>query len=173
MWLTVADPAHAALNRLAVVAFLGIALVLWPIWVPWSLWLVEKSPVRRRALGALIWMGGIVSLVAAILLLRWQPVSVVAGHSIRYDYPGATDPIQSMILLVGYVVPTVASFFVSSSRLVRLIGTSLAASLVVTYFTERDTLTSVWCFFAAVLSGQILVAVAARRAEATLAPGTA
>jgi hypothetical protein len=57
------------------------------------------------------------------------------------------------------VIPTVAPLFVSTSYLSRTIGTLLVVSLGLTALTERDTLTSVWCFFAALLSGLIWVAV--------------
>jgi hypothetical protein len=163
VWLTVGDSQSELLNRLAVNVFLGIALVVWPVWAPWSLRLVEQDPVRRRVLTMLTRLGGAVSMVAAVLLARWQPQSVIAGHSIRYDYAGASDPMLSFVLLAAYVVPTVAPFFVSSARVVRIIGASLAASLVFTYLMQRDTLTSVWCFFAAVLSVQILLAASSKR----------
>jgi hypothetical protein len=65
------------------------------------------------------------------------------------------------------VMPTVVPFFVSTARLARTIGVALAASLVVTVIVQRDALTSVWCFFAAILSGLVLLAVdRERRAEA-------
>jgi hypothetical protein len=47
----------------------------------------------------------------------------------------------------------------------KAIGTTLVASLAAAALIERDALTSVWCFFAAILSGVILVAV--RREPAT------
>src|SRR5690348_1383449 len=34
VWLTIHDGQHASLHRLAVGAFLGFALIVWPIWLP-------------------------------------------------------------------------------------------------------------------------------------------
>ena len=40
-------------------------------------------------------------------------------------------------------------------------GGVLVVALVVTFAVERTTLTSVWCFFAAILSGVIVMGIAA------------
>jgi hypothetical protein len=48
---------------------------------------------------------------------------------------------------------------VSTTPVARTIGLTLVGSLVATVVVERHALTSVWCFFAAILSGLILVVV--------------
>jgi hypothetical protein len=49
VWLTIGRVDEHVVNRLAVMAFLGIAMIAWPIWSPASLWSVERNPSRRRA----------------------------------------------------------------------------------------------------------------------------
>jgi hypothetical protein len=153
-----ADP-NSSLHRLAVNTFLGFALVIWPFWVPLSVRIMERSAARRRALTALSWFGGLVGVSAALLLSRWQPVASVAGHSIRYDYPGTSDSPIHFLLLVAYAVSVVLPLFVSTAKLARTIGVVLVLSVMITVSIERDAFTSVWCFFAAILSGLIAVAV--------------
>lgn len=160
VWLTMDGGADATLHHAAVNAFLGIALVAWPIWLPISLRRIEKDSLRRRALTALCWLGGAVSATALFLLLRWQPTAMVVGHTIRYDYAGSTNAVQSFINLAAYVTASVGPFFVSTARMTRTIGFTFVASLVIVYTVQRDVLVSVWCFFAAVLSVLILLAVA-------------
>ena len=116
VWLTIGGDAGTTLHHAAVNAFLGIALVLWPIWLPISLRRIEKDSARRRALSGLCWLGGAVSATALVLLFRWQPVAVVVGHSIRYDYAGSSDALQGFINLAAYVTATVVPFFVSTAR---------------------------------------------------------
>jgi hypothetical protein len=65
----------------------------------------------------------------------------------------------AILLLVAYLVPTIEPFFVSTMRTARVIGFTLAVSVVATFVLERDALTSVWCFFAAILSVQTLIAI--------------
>ena len=50
-------------------------------------------------------------------------------------------------------------FFVSTFRMARALGLVLALSLLVSALVQDQALTSVWCFFAAFLSGLILIAV--------------
>ena len=158
VWLTI-DGGHTTLHRLAVGLFLGVALVVWPTWLPFALRLVEQNPTRRRALGALAWVGGAVAAYACVFLARFPPVAQVAGHSIRYDYAGSGDTRSHLFYLLAYAAPTVLPFFVSTVSLARTIGMMLVVSMVASAAVQRDALTSVWCFFAAILSGLILVAV--------------
>jgi hypothetical protein len=159
VWQTI-HGGHPLLNRFAVSGFLGIALVVWPTWLPFALRLVERDPTRRRALGALFWAGGAVAAAALVLLVRFHPVAQIAGHSIRYDYVGSGDAPARLLYLGAYVVPTVAPFFVSTLKLARPLGIVLVLSLVASVIVQRDALTSVWCFFAAILSSLLLIAVA-------------
>jgi len=167
VWLTIAGD-HHTLNRVAVSVFLTIALVVWPTWLPFALRRIECSATRRRTLAALLVAGGVVAVCAVLLMVSFPPFARIAGHSISYDYAGTGDAPKHLLLLLAYVVPTVAPFFASSLHMARLLGSVLAASLLVSVLVKRDALTSVWCFFAAVLSGLILLALA-REQRATLA----
>ena len=79
-----------------------------------------------------------------------------------------------IVVLLGYLAPTVLPFFVSTAPRSRLIGIALIGSLSVAIVVQRDAMASVWCFFAAILSGLILGAIEqARRiagARAAAAP---
>jgi hypothetical protein len=159
VWLTMSD-GETMLHRLAVGSFLGVALIVWPTWLPLALRLVERDATRRRALGALFWVGAAVATYAAVFLVRFRPVAKIAGHSIRYDYVSSGDAPSHLFYLLAYAIPTVVPFFVSTVSLARTIGILLVVSLITSAVVQRDALTSVWCFFAAMLSGLILVAVA-------------
>jgi len=140
-------------------AFLGLALVVWPMWLPFSLRLIERSPERRKALTGLLWVGVSAAATALVLLMRSRPVAVVAGHSIRYDRSGHATGWLGALVLLAYIAPTILPLFVSTAPLARAIGTVLAMSLVLTALIERTAMTSMWCFFAAILSALIWVAM--------------
>jgi hypothetical protein len=159
VWATMDKPLDVGLHEGAVVTFLSLALVIWPLWAPLSLWLIEPRGVRRRVLMSFFCLGVIIAAVALRLLLEWKPVAVVAGHSIDYKHATMGFAIPEWALLLAYAIPTVGSFLVSSRTMVRAIGFTLFVSLILAFLIEREALTSVWCFFAAVLSGMILVAV--------------
>jgi hypothetical protein len=159
VWLTIDSPTHATLQRLAVSLFLGFALVVWPTWVPLSLQRIEQNPSRRRALTAVLCFGIVVSACAAWLLTRWQPVAIVAGHSIRYNYAGNEHVALHLPLLLAYATATLAPFVLSTATRARTIGVTLLLSVAAATLIRREALTSVWCFFAAILSAQVLIAV--------------
>ena len=98
-----------------------------------------------------------------VLASRWQPFATIVGHSIAYSYPGTSNTVLHVLLVVAYIVSTVGPFFVSTSRLARTLGVTLIVSVVAAALIRRDSLTSVWCFFAAILSGLIFFAVAEAR----------
>ena len=152
VWTTIGHPAHAGLQSLGVAVFLGFALVFWPMWVPISLFVAEKNLRRRRALAVLSWIGVLVGGYASVLLIRGRPVAHVAGHSIAYSYVERGPALVLALYLPGYVLPTVVPFFVSTISRAKLMGTVLIVSLLATFLIERQALTSVWCFFAAILS---------------------
>lgn len=160
VWLTMGDPASAGLHQLGVSAFLGFAFVIWPAYAPASLYAAERDPVRRRILRVFALWGALVAASASLLLSRWDPVASVVGHSLRYDHIGGESSVLNGVLLLAYVVPTVVPFLISSTTMARALGGAFAVSLIATLAIERNALTSVWCFFAALLSGLILVAVA-------------
>jgi len=157
VWVTM-DGTHPLLNRMAVSLFVGIALLVWPTWMPLALWRAEREPTRRRALGALVGAGAVVAAYASVFLARFPPVADIVGHSIRYRYTTTGDR-TLLFYLVAYALPSVVPFFVSTTRLARTIGVMLVVSLVTSVVVQRDALTSVWCFFAAMLSAVILLAV--------------
>jgi hypothetical protein len=165
VWLTMADASRTALHDTAVMAYLGFALVLWPIYLPVSLRRAERDPARRRLLAVIGALGLAVAVAAVISLSLWPPDASIAGRSIHYEFTGGKTPVLYILLLVAYVIPTIVPFFVSTIPLTRLIGITLLVSLLVTALVERKGVTSVWCFFAAILSAQILFAV--RRSRIT------
>jgi hypothetical protein len=167
VWLTL-NGSYPLLNRVAVSTFVGIALVVWPTWLPIALRRVERAPERRRALGALLLAGGLVASCALLLIVRFPPLAQIKGHSINYEYAGSGDIPGRLLFLVAYVVPTVVPFFVTTLRMARLLGVVLVLSLLTAIVVQRDALTSVWCFFAAILSCLILVAL--QREQRSLPP---
>lgn len=159
VWLTMSDDPLSPVHRLAVGAFLAIALVIWPLWLPFSLRSIERTPARRSTLTMLFSSGIAVAAYSAFLLTSLRPVARIAGHSILYEYQGRSDNWRHGLYLLAYIVPTIVPFFVSTVSMARAIGVAMVVSLGVAVLVQRDALTSVWCFFAAVLSGMVLVAV--------------
>lgn len=157
VWRTIGNPEQATIQAVSAAVFLGFALVLYPVWSPLALLLPERDPRRRKLLGGLLVFGACVSLYAGALLFRNPPVARVSSHSITYSYGKIGGPLLLALYLPGYVLPTVVPFFVSTIHKAKLMGGILVFGLLATFLIKRQALTSVWCFFAAVMSGVIVL----------------
>lgn len=166
VWLTLGSASHETLHQVAIYAYLACALVVWPTWLPLSLRLAEREPNRRRPLTAIAVMGALFSACALYVLAHGRPTALMAGHSLRYEFGGDGAFPLPLLYFLAYALPVVVPLFVSSVSLARTIGTLLIVSLGATVLIQRHALTSVWCFFAAILSGVIWLAIEQERRSA-------
>jgi ethanolamine transporter EutH len=153
VWLTGGAP---LLRFVAVDLFLGIAVVVWPIWLPLSLGLIERSRSRQWALGATARFGTVVATCAAALLLRWQPSAHVAGTDMIYEGLPGQSLADAILCVLAYVAVAIVPFFLSTVRGARAMGLTMAAALIAAAAVPETARTCVWCLFAFLLSGQVV-----------------
>jgi len=122
--------------------------VLWPIYVPFAVRLLETVPWRRQALLAMQVAGIAVGLYLLYFILAAPVTSRVLGKHIVYESPHFY--ILAVMLLYGSA--TCASGMLSSHRIIQLFGVLALATFLAAYAIHAATLVSVWCFFAAILS---------------------
>ena len=161
LWLTFGnEPSH--LDEILTHIYALFSHVLWPIFVPIAVLILE--PVRwRRAVLKTLAVGGA---VAGLYLLYFWAVdpttSKVVGQHIIYDSPHFyIGPI-----LVLYVLSTCASSLVSSHRAIQWFGAASVASYAAASAFYSVWFISVWCFFAAVMSGTVWLYFRKARASA-------
>lgn len=154
VWLTGREPLwHFA----AVDVFLGIAVVIWPIWLPLALGLIEPRRSRQWWLAATTRFGTVVATCAAALLLRWQPSAHLAGGGVVYEGLPGQSLADAILCVLAYLGAAIGPFFLSTARGARAMGLTLAAALIAAAGVPAPARTSVWCLFALLLSGQILL----------------
>jgi hypothetical protein len=122
--------------------------VVWPIFVPLAIVLVETKRRRRTALGAFQLLGVGVGLYLLYFIVRFPVTARVEGRSIFYDSP------HFFIggVLVAYLLATCVSGLFSSHRCINVFGVLAFVLAIAAYEVSVKTFVSVWCFFAAVLS---------------------
>lgn len=150
VWLNQDSILPHAYEPVAVYAYALIAFVLWPILVPYSAYLIETG--RRRRILILICqaIGLGVGLALLLSFFRARPVVVANCCSLSY-LVDAPEP-----LIVPYLVAVCVPFLASSRRGLVLFGLGIAASCAAAVVaTSVETIPSVWCFFAALLSGSL------------------
>lgn len=128
--------------------FLFFAFIVWPLWVPFSFWLVEEKKESRQILAACFGIGVVIS---TLLSLTIPQITVsTAFSSILYFYPDHFY--KPDILLVFYGCATLLPFFVSSLPRTCLFGFLFAASALLILWVDRTFFVSLWCFVSALIS---------------------
>jgi hypothetical protein len=152
IWLSL-DHNAAAPVQVFVSIFLGIALVVWPVWVPAAIGLLE-APSRNRWMILSLSIPGIVCAFYSLLSIRQHPYSASLGASgICY---GNNLVFPEPILLL-YLISACLPGLLSSDRAVRMFGLAVSAGMVISLALYQNSFISVWCFFAALASTAIFV----------------
>jgi hypothetical protein len=142
------------------VVFLFFALAFWPFWIPFSLLLLEghrpsRTFLRVTVLLSLVWLWLFAPL--ATEPGRWLATEVV-HHSIAYDISGLPgfQIVPRAVWRIGYLAFICSPLLVARPRdgtTLRMAGGVLVAGLfLISYLVYWYAFTSVWCFFAALLS---------------------
>jgi hypothetical protein len=167
LWLTF-DQDFSTLRTELTLAYVFFSHVFWPIYVPLAVMLMEPPSWRRRSLMLLATVG---TAVSAFLLERTLAHGVTAqparGH---IEYGVSLSFVVPSALL--YLLATSVSLLLSSHRTVRQFGVLTLLAFLVTYAFYATWLVSVWCYFAALLSGVVLMHFKIRPAASRAAPAT-
>ena len=150
LWLTFLDKAPH-LNSVLTHLYSLFSHVLWPVFVPIAVLLLEAVPWRRKALKVLAVGGAIAGLYLLYFWAMDPTTSKVVGHHIVYDSPH----FYIVPILVLYVLGTCVSSLLSSHAAVRWFGAVSLTSYAAASAFYAVWFISVWCFFAAVMSATV------------------
>ncbi|MBI4438013.1 hypothetical protein HY631_03640 [Candidatus Uhrbacteria bacterium] len=141
-------PDTGLITRSLAYGFLFFAFLLWPVYIPLSVWSHETDPERKCLLHYLIAFGFAGTLyLGAVLLTQALDVQIV-NESIRY---AITVPVETPGLIL-YLIVTVGAMLLSSRPMLNLFGLLTLLSAWISWQFYAVTFTSVWCYFAAILS---------------------
>ena len=152
LWLTFPDNASLA-NSVLTHAYSFFSHVLWPMYVPIAVLLLEPVEWRRKVLMAIAVAGAAVGLYLLYFLVTEPIVSEVVGRHISYQSPHFFFP----VFMILYVLATCVSSFLSSCKTIRWFGAAVFVALLGAYAFYAFWFISVWCFFAAILSAIVLM----------------
>ena len=137
-----------ALKTVATYVYSMFSHVLWPIFVPFAILMVETSRRRKQALGVFQALGLAVGLYLLYFLLRFPVTAHVHGRSITYDSPH----FYIFGVIVVYLFATCVSGLFSTHRCINAFGVLAFVLAIAAYQVSVTTFVSVWCFYAAILS---------------------
>ena len=160
LWLALANSHHATWQQISTYVFLVFAYLVWPVWIPLTIMLLEKNNKRRKFLRVLFITGLFISVYIAYCMLFYSIQAVAFNHHIHYtfNYPHA---LLSLTWLSDtfYFIATILPPFISSVKKMWLFGIIISTSYIVSRIFFNDAVVSVWCYFAAILSSVILLIV--------------
>lgn len=163
LWLTFPDNA-SLVNSVLTHAYSFFSHVLWPIYVPIAVLLLEPEAWRRKVLMAIAVAGTAVGLYLLYFLIAEPITSAVVGRHISY----ASPHFYIAAVMTLYVLATCVSSLVSSCKTIRFFGAATFVALVGSYVFYAFWFISVWCFFAALLSAIVVLHFNRRNADPAL-----
>lgn len=147
LWLTFRFEAPL-LKQTMTYLYSGFSHVLWPIYVPFAIGILEAVGWRKKAIFAFEAAGATAGLYLLYFLVARPVVAEVIGKHIVYVSPH----FYAVPVMVLYLAATCISCFFSSHGFVRLFGGIALLSFIAAYLVHVMALVSIWCFFAAILS---------------------
>jgi hypothetical protein len=152
LWLSLAQPEQTC-GPLLTHVYSAFSQVIWPIYIPIAVLLLEKNPRHSKGLIALVAAGATVSLYLLYSVTHFNIQSQVKGGHIAYIFPHFHRVLATGLYLLGACV----SPMLSSHRSVRWFGVLITGSLMITSIFYSMWFISVWCFFAALTSCAVLL----------------
>lgn len=143
-------------SHLAAQVFLFFALVIWPTVIPFSLLVLERNKKASLWLTYFTLAGCGTSLLLLLDIWLFRPEFMVDGCHIMYTIHPFL-PIPGLLLALMYCLVTLMPFFISTYAYMELIGMLLWIACIVSYGVFTLYFTSVWCFFAALISSIIVI----------------
>jgi len=159
VWLGIGGHINMRALEIAAGIFIYYAQGLLPFLVPLAIWLIEKESYKRKLVGILTLLGlGLA--VYTMYGLATIPTSVsVVNNTLYYRNPW-TDNIYDASI---YILTTCGSLMLSSSISIQLFGFLNLIGLTVIYLLRPYGFTSLWCLYAAVISGLLYFYFVERR----------
>ena len=147
IWLTFSHDSPL-LKQVMTYLYSGFSHVLWPMYVPLAIGLLEVVRWRKKAIFAFEVAGVAVGLYLLYFIVVSPVTAEVIGNHIVYVSPH----FYVIPMMILYLAATCFSCFFSSHGFVRLFGALVLVSFVAAYIVQVTATVSIWCFFAAILS---------------------
>lgn len=150
LWITLPNTNYQSIHKLATYTYLLFAQIIWPIWTPIAILLLEKKATRKRIQQFFVGTGILVGMYLAYCLLHYHVEAKIEGKHILYiqNYPTYFKNFG----MVFYGLATIAPSFFSHIKRMWMLGTTILISYIITTIFYDHYILSVWCFFSSIIS---------------------
>lgn len=155
LWLSLANKTFEPLESVTTHLFLFFAQIVWPIWIPLGILMLERNKRKRKILKILCGIGAVVSLYLAYCLFAYHVQAKIMGPHISYiqEYPMLFQQFGGVLYFMATVLPPAFS----SYKKMWLLSLTIFVSYIFTFIFYEDYVISVWCFFASIISIMVLL----------------
>lgn len=153
VWSTLQNSLLQQWHLAAVIAFISVAFVIWPVWIPGAILHMKTAKNRKLGLRVCQSMGLFFAVVALYVIATGRPRSEIVGQCLNYSFEKNTASFfPPNMHAIFYFSSTMFPFFISSHRWIKHAGALIFSGLLIAVFAWKYAVTSVWCFFAAIAS---------------------
>ncbi|MCX6269845.1 MAG: hypothetical protein NTU44_01250 [Bacteroidetes bacterium] len=168
LWLVLESGRYEGWKHILTHSFLLFAYVVWPIYIPLSMRMLETSKKRRKLQGYLLVTGIIVSAGLVYTMIFQNVQAMISDYHIDYTFDFQMG--YTWITNGIYLLPTVGSMLFSSVKRVWIMGVFNLLAYLFTKFFFFGYVVSIWCFFGALISTIVLwiIMIERRKAESSV-----
>jgi len=154
---------YSLLSQLLAYAFVFFAFLVWPVYIPLVVFIIDK---KRRDITRWFLLIGISTAIFLLIGLFTNPLDVLVLENINYriDIP------YDWFVVAGYFLAVCGTPIASSKPGFRLLGITALASAAIAGIIFYYSFVSVWCFLAAVISGLIYLYARSDKTHHVLKP---
>jgi hypothetical protein len=153
LWMLLPETDYVNIQKTTTYLYLILAQVLWPTIIPVSVLLMEENRKRKKLLRIFLAFGLLLSSYYAFCLIFFTVTPRIDGYHILYT---TTFPdFFSIPAFIVYLIATITPLFISGVRRTHYLAVLMFLSCLITAIFFTQYLISVWCFFAAIISGVI------------------
>lgn len=150
VWVSFASPFNPELNLYAKYGFLIFSQIIWPLWIPIAMVMIENKGERRKIQRVFVAIGITEALYQLYCMLNYQAHAEIMRHHIYYhiDHPDTFKYLEPAF----YVAAIIGSPFFTSIKRMWVVGLAILVSCLITVIFFQHYTVSVWCFFASIIS---------------------
>lgn len=157
LWLVLANPAYDGWRPFLTHFYLSFAWVIWPVFIPFSMGLLEKNVNRKKIIHLILGIGIFVSVCWIGVMIFYHAHAIINVYHIDYKFD--FKPVYPFLFTLLYLIATVITLLVSSVKYMWAFSIVNLASYLFTRIYFAGHVVSIWCFFGALSSFIVMMII--------------
>lgn len=150
LWIALENEGYRIMEQIATYGFLTFAQLIWPVWVPLSIYTIEQNPKRKKYIGFTLFLGLLLFAILGYRMVEYDVTAQIDNFHIFYT----VGQFKSTNWWSGafYLLPALLPFLLSSTKQINYMGILMLFMFIIAKVFYIKYMISVWCLFAAIIS---------------------